>query len=67
MSRERPRKPASAKPNRQLKDLPAQPVDEKEAEGVRGGLSLHAGGGFDVPPGPCSQNEISSMRQGSTR
>ena len=44
MSTEKPKPTPPARPSAMLKDLPAQPVDEKEAEGVKGGLgALEAG------------------------
>ncbi|MEO7455006.1 MAG: hypothetical protein ABIY52_02010 [Gemmatimonadaceae bacterium] len=37
MSTEKPKPVPPARPSALLTDLPAQPVDEKEAEGVKGG------------------------------
>lgn len=51
MPPEMPKSPPPAKPGALLKDLPAQPVDEKEAKGVKGGTAL----------------EINSVRAGSTK
>lgn len=39
VSGEQPKSPPPAKPPELLKDLPAQPVDEKEAKGVKGGTN----------------------------
>lgn len=36
---DKPKSPPPALAEAKLKDLPAQPVNEKEAEGVKGGLS----------------------------
>jgi hypothetical protein len=51
MPPEMPKSTPPAKPGALLKDLPAQPVDEKEAEGVKGGTAL----------------EIDSVRTGSSK
>lgn len=50
MSTEKPKSPPPARKSASIQDLPAQPVDEKEAQGVKGGT-----------PG-----EISSSRAGTT-
>lgn len=39
MSTDKPKSPPPAPIERSLKDLPAQPVDEKEALGVKGGTA----------------------------
>ena len=39
MSAGKPTPTTPAKPDMPLEDLPAQPVDEKEAKGVKGGLA----------------------------
>jgi hypothetical protein len=57
---EGPKSQPSAQPGALLKDLPAQPVEEKEAEGVKGGIAA-------VPPDPCAPLEINSVRPGSIR
>jgi hypothetical protein len=39
MSTDKPKSPPAPVAAAPLKDLPAQPVDEKEAEGIKGGLA----------------------------
>ena len=45
MSADKPKSPPAQATAAPLKDLPAQPVDPKEAEGIKGGLAA-------APPDP---------------
>lgn len=68
MPTEMPKSPPPAQPGASLNDLPAQPVDEKEAEGVKGGIALGSVGVIGaLPPDPCAPVEINSVRPGSIR
>ena len=68
MPADKPKSPPPVKQGPLLKDLPAQPVDEKEAQGVVGGIGLGFVGGVDgLPPDPCAPTEMNTLRASSAK